>query len=677
MNQLLPGKGDTLRAASPFFTILARAAMGVAGALVASSSVASSNVWYDKYVAAEASVGDNYYTSTDSATLAWGEAYLLRSYLDLYKLTGSTVWLDKFTLHVDTVIANANDDDNDGYLGWSTANYSTEQVTNGGFETAASGDATLPSGWSRWQATSATAFRQTTNKQSGSWGLEVVTDPTKWQKLVTTLPAYNPRSPYILTFWGRTNGSAAGGRADILDTTTGTVVAGISFTETTWTKKTLKFQAPAAAGHTLQLRLGHSAYAHTNGRAYFDGVSILENISWMVHDGQLGVPIAEFVRLVTDTPVLQAGYQTKATSYRTFLENEIVPRWESSPVLTNCWVSLSSTTGVYKFPYSSNHLPYNQYAVYLHMLMILHDVNGNATYLDRARRGAQYFKNNLTLSGTSYSWKYADYSATIEDTSHANLELSLAHEMFGLGQIFNGTDMERFTSTFMNVMWNQSTTAPLVYQRVNGTGDWSYTRVLGNWMELAQFSMTLPVVGEEQYRNFTPSTGYQLLALSRIMKWDRSKIVNQGFELKTTTDATQPAQWNRVNATSATVYLDGANAYAGFYGLTVKANGTTAQLAQQTWTKWLPSTSYTLTFMGKTDGTAAGGKVYVKNDTTGVVLATVSFTDTAWTAKSVTFTSPASVSDVVRTYIGNDNIAVANGKSHVDNIKLRVTTDAW
>jgi hypothetical protein len=315
--------------------------------------------------------------------------------------------------------------------------------------------------------------------------------------------------------------------------------------------------------------------------------------------------------------------------------------------------------------------------VFLNMLMVMHDITGNATYLDRAKRGAQFFKNNLTTSGTSYVWNYADYSSTVEDTSHANLELSHALEMFNLGQTFVGTDMDKFTSTLMDLMWNGSTTAPVVTSFVNGTGDSSKSMILENWMELAQFSMTLPVIAEEQYRTASIGSGYQLLTLSRIMKWDRSKIVNQGFELKTTTDATQPAQWNRVNATSATMYLDGANAYAGFYGLAIKANGTTAQLAQQTWTKWQPSTSYTLTFMGKTDGSAAGGKVYVKNDTTGAILASVTFTGTTWTAYSATFTSPASATDVVRTYIGNNDITVTNGQAHVDNVKLRVTTDAW
>jgi hypothetical protein len=81
--------------------------------------------------------------------------------------------------------------------------------------------------------------------------------------------------------------------------------------------------------------------------------------------------------------------------------------------------------------------------------------------------------------------------------------------------------------------------------------------------------------------------------------------------------------------------------------------------------------------MGKTDGTAAGGKVYVKNETTGTILATFSFTDTTWTSKSLTITTPATGTNVLRTYITNDNLTVTNGMAFFDNIKIKATADAW
>src|SRR5690242_17884823 len=74
-------------------------------------SFASGNKWYDSYITLNNSVGGTIYTSTDSGDLAWGESYILNSYIDMYKLTNDTSWLDNVVTHVNTVISNANDDD--------------------------------------------------------------------------------------------------------------------------------------------------------------------------------------------------------------------------------------------------------------------------------------------------------------------------------------------------------------------------------------------------------------------------------------------------------------------------------------------------------------------------------------------------------------------------------------
>jgi hypothetical protein len=237
--------------------------------------------------------------------------------------------------------------------------------------------------------------------------------------------------------------------------------------------------------------------------------------------------------------------------------------------------------------------------------------------------------------------------------------------------------MDKITDALTEHMWNGSLTAPLVSKYVDGSGDTSFTKYMSVWTELAQFDKRVFNISSEQFRSYTPVSSVEMLNLSNIMKWDRAKIVNQGFEMKYSLDSTQPAQWNRVNSTSATAYLDSTNPYEGDYGATIKADGTTEQILNQSWEGWLPSTSYTLTFMGKTDGTAAGGKVYVKNETTGAILATLSFTDTAWTSKSLTITTPATGTNVLRTYITNNNLAITNGMAHFDNIKIKATADAW
>lgn len=660
-------------------------ALGAAMAVVATQSAqASGNQWFDKYVAMDAAVGDSLYQSPDSATLGWGESYILESFLDVYRVSGDTHWLDRVVTHVDRLVANADDDDGDGYLGWQTARYSPVEISNGGMETAASGDSTLPASWTRFQTTSANAFR-TTDRAAGAYAVRIDSDGQLWRKVYQRMNTYEPNTVYTLQLQAKTNGSAAGGRAYVHDRTTDQILCSIVVTSTAWKFHSTECRAPAAAGHQLEVWLGHNDYRVAGGRAFYDEVRISGQFPYLVHDGMVGTAMAHFVKLVQQTPPLHTRYLGKATSYRTFLETELVPRWESSAYIGNTWVSLSSTTGTYQqsprfdaFSHTRNwtYLPYNQSLAYTRMLLVLHEVNGNATYLDRARRNGQYFKNALTLSGDDYVWKYAYYSSGAEDVSHANLDVGAARELYQRGIVFTATDMQRFTNTLTTRMWNGSVTAPTVKKYVDGTGDTSYSRYLVEWAEYAQWAKAIFSIVGEQYRNSTTQGAYDMLALARVMKWDRAKLVNQSFELATSFDATQPAQWNRVNSTATTMFRDSANAYSGSYGLTVKATGGTAQLASQSWEGWRAGTSYTLTFVGKTDGTAAGGLVYVKNETSGAVLASVPFTGTAWTPLSATFTSPATASDVVRVYIGNRDATVV-GSAHVDDIKIRGTTDPW
>lgn len=658
--------------------------MAAAAVIPGAAAYASGNAWYDKYVAMDAAVGDNYYQSADSATLGWGESYLLNSYVDVYRLSRETRWLDKMVTHVDRVIADADDEDADGYRGWKTARYSPVEISNGGMETAASSDSTLPASWVRFQTTSANALR-TTDRYAGSYAVRLDSDGQLWRMLYQPMAAYHPNTDYTLQFYAKTNGSAAGGRGYVRDKTTGQVICSVQVTSTAWAYYKTECRTPAVAGHQLEVWVGHTDYHVAGGRAWFDDVKITGQFPYMVHDGMVGSSIAQFIRLVYQTPELQAAYLAKAAAYRTFLETHIVPRWESSSYIGNTWASLSSTTGTYtqspRFDAFSHtrswtYLPYNQSLAYTRMLLILYQVNGNATYLDRARRNGQYFKNALTLSGDDYVWNYAYYASTIEDVSHANIDLGAARELYEHGIVFNATDMQRFTNTLTTRMWNGSLTAPTVTRRVDGTGDTEFSKYLVEWAEYAQWAKAIFSIVAEQYRQSTTNGAYDMLALARIMKWDRSKLVNQGFELATSFDATQPAQWVRQTSTPSAAIRDSANARSGRYGLTITSAAGAAQQVYQSWEGWHPATSYTLAFFGKTDGGGAGGRVYVKNETTGAILASVPFAGTEWTSLTATFTSPATAGQVVRVYIGNDN-AAATGKAHVDDISLRVTTDPW
>lgn len=660
--------------------------VGTAAMIVAPAGTAqaSGNPWYDKYLAADAAVGDDYYQSADGAQLGWGESYVLDSFVEVYKLSEDTAWLDRAVTHIDQVVADADDADNDGYLGWSTARYSPIEVDNNGMEVGASGDSTRPDQWVRWQTDSTNAYR-TTDAYAGSYAVRINSDGQLWRKMYQELNTYEPNTVYVLRVNAKTNGSAAGGRAYLIDKTVNQILCSIEVTSTTWQYYSTECRTPAVAGRNLQVWIGHTDYRVAGGQAYFDAVKVSGKFPYLVHDGMVGKSIAEFVKLVYQTPSLHDAYLSKAATYRAFLENEIVPRWESSSYIGNTWASHSSSVGTYKqsanfdaFQHGAawTSLPYNQSLAFTRMLLALNEVNGNSTYLDRATRNGQYFKNALTLSAGAYDWDYAYYSTGSEDVSHANIDVGAARELYERGLVFNRTDMERFAVTIAGKMWNGSTTSPTVKKYVNGTGDLSLSRYLSEWTEFAQWRRALYYVSAEQYRNRTYDNGYDMLMLAHIMKWDPAKLVNQGFELETSFDATYAAQWYRLNSSSATAFRDSANAYSGEYGLTMKSTSGTAQLSYQPWEDWRPSTSYTLTFTGKADGGAAGGVVYVKNESSGQILASKTFTASSWSTMSMTWTSPSAMADDVRVYIGNADPAQA-GAGHVDDIAIRPTAETW
>lgn len=655
--------------------------------LFSQSILASSNIWYDKYVANENIYGSSYYTSKDSSDLAWGESYLLRSYIELYNQTKDNQWLQKFTLHVDKMISNSNDDDNDGYLGWTTYKYSPIELDNGGFELDLNN-------WTRFQSTTSTAFQNNepavyNQSQYGEHSLTLKTNGSSWQKVYQKMMSYEPNTKYRLRLFGKTNGLVMG-EAYVHDRTTNTILGKATIDSTEWGFYNIDFTTPSS-GHNLEIWLGHNTYTVSNGITYFDQVEVSAYYPYHVHDAMIGIPIAEFIRLINNTPELQLIYQNKANSYRQFVENELIPKWEHSQVIGNTWDSILGTyresknytaqSGTTNGPGTT--LPYNMFLAFSQLLIIMYDINGNSSYLEKAKRINEYFKTKLVVDPNhdSYLWKYSDNYNSWEDTSHGQLDLSAIVEMYRYGLSYSGDDIEKFANTFSNVMVDRTVTPNKVKNFVSGNnttrGPFIYTLNLANWTELSQFDKSVWPVAAEQYRSITPNSGFKFLTLAQIMKWDRAKLVNRGFEYTTSFDNTQPAQWVRTNSTAATAYMDTQNKISGNYGATIKSNGTSWQYLTQTWEEWVPSTSYTLTFSGKTDTTGAGGRVIIKNETTGESLVNYTFENTSWQSHSVTFNSPSNSSHVVRVYLGNKSYAILNGKVHFDNIKIKAQSDVW
>ncbi|MFD1934768.1 hypothetical protein ACFSKW_25160 [Nonomuraea mangrovi] len=488
-------------------------------ASVSSTASAAESVWLTKYKALEAAIGDAVYTDPSSANLAWGESYIMRSYLDVYAATQDTAWLDKIVTHADTIIANADDIDNDGFSGWSTSQYSPPELANTSFESAASGDTTLPANWTRFQDTGSHIYRTTDvpGSGTGTQSVRVVSDQTKWKKLRQKIGSdYAGGTKHVLRAWGKRTGSVVG-RVVLRDGST--TLCMLEYASTAWQLKQTTCDIPA--GRAPEVWLEHASYT-VSGSAYFDDVRLNGIFPYIVHDAMIGIPIAEFVRLVAKTPAL-SGYSAKAAAYRAFLENEIVPRWEQSGYLGNTWngTSYQQSPNVDTFSHvrSSNDLPFNMPLGFANLLTVLHEVNGNPTYLDRATKVAQWAKGHLTGSAGAYVWNYATYTTKKEDLSHANVDVSAFVEFYRRGQVFTAADMTAFTKTLKSKMWNGSTSAPGFSLYVDGTGAANgVDYFLHSWLELSEFDRQVWTLAATKYTGFTATNASHLITLSRLLR---------------------------------------------------------------------------------------------------------------------------------------------------------------
>lgn len=469
------------------------------------------SAWLTKYKALESQIGDSYANDSSSANLAWGESYISRSYLDVYQATQDTTWLDKLVTHTDRVLASATDPDGDGYLGWNTHRYSPNETTNPSFESALTG-------WTRFQDTGTHIYTTTdVPAGTGTQSVRVVSDQTKWKKLHSTvLSTYQAGTKHVLRGWGKRTGSVVG-RIVLRDAST--TLCLLEYATSTWTYKETTCTLPA--GKTLEVWLEHADYK-VGGSAYFDDVKLSGSFPYIVHDAMIGIPIAEFIRLVAQTPAL-SGYSAKAGQYRTFLENEVVPRWEQSSYVGNTW---NATKGTYQqspnwdeFSHTrpSDDLPDNMALGFANLLMILYSVNGSTTYLDRATRVGTWARSHFTTSGSAYLWNYATYATQKEDISHANVDLSAYLELYRSGRVFTAADMTALKNTLTTKMWNGTTFSLYVDGSGAANGADYY---LHSWLELTPWDPQVKTLVAAKYTNFAATNSSHLITLSRLLKWE-------------------------------------------------------------------------------------------------------------------------------------------------------------
>ncbi len=392
--------------------------------------------------------GKGYSDSPDSSSLGWGEASRLLSYIKAYTVFKDTYWLDKIIDHFDRMIANLSDPDGDGYTGWQTIEYS-DALGWPAADPNNTGNAGI--------APELVRARKTTDVTGHTYTIEFTT-PGEFQiadddaaKLLARRQPYKSGDP--ITF-----------------------IPGVKVT----------ISGTPARGDKFHVRT--------------EQVIPLE---WAVHDGTVTYPIALFVEAVSKDETLQEQYGEKADEYAELLTDNFLKKWEY------VWVEPADGMGFLKWepivanpylrdippaeiPTAVKPIPHNQYLALGRTYLVMADVADKPQadhYRDIAEKMARFFKSKLRPTGEAYTFAYWDpvegVSDGADDFGHGGLSLSFVIAAANRGVVFDDEDMQRFSHTLLDQIWNGSLDAPKFARRVNGEGEGSAS-VSNYWVGLSR-----------------------------------------------------------------------------------------------------------------------------------------------------------------------------------------------
>ncbi|MFC5402969.1 DUF642 domain-containing protein [Cohnella soli] len=145
---------------------------------------------------------------------------------------------------------------------------------------------------------------------------------------------------------------------------------------------------------------------------------------------------------------------------------------------------------------------------------------------------------------------------------------------------------------------------------------------------------------------------------------------NGDFETPDSGDGTLPSKWSRLG-TSAYTYLSTASGEhdSGSAGLVVKSDGTSWKEVYQR-LPYTPGATYTLTFSGKTNSSAAYGRLLVYNATDSQYVLDQTFNNTAWQKHAYTFTAPSTTGKEVYVYLRQSNYTNPSWIAYFDHLEI-------
>jgi hypothetical protein len=383
--------------------------------------------------------GRNLHLSADSGKLGWGESQVLELCVAMYQATGERKWLDRLVEHADAILSSISAGPL-GLMGWRTTRYSI-------------------------------AFARVSPEPGNR-------SPARL--LAMSEEIWNVKDVAKVTGHRYRVGFPSKARVAVQDVNTQTLVG------------------TAEIGQDGQINLIPGVSLKLEGEPAPEDWFAVETtapkaLDYVVHDGMVLTPIAQFIALTREDGRL-ARYRETANRLLGIIERHLAHKWDGH------WKEIGEGRGAYLAPkdsaqrYGGCTLPHNQYAALGRTFVALWRATRNPWYRDRAQAMALNFKHFLQLDDDHYVWYYWDAAGSwdeagrrmhqIEDTSHGRIELDLAIDSYEAGTVFDRQDMRRFARTLVS-MWNGSRDDPAFAGRVGrSTGPFTFK---APWLRLAEF----------------------------------------------------------------------------------------------------------------------------------------------------------------------------------------------
>jgi len=415
------------------------------------------------------------YKSADSGDLAWGESYVLSAYYWMFEATGDSAWLDRIVRRADVIFANLSPGD-DGFPGWRTTRYSVALVD--------------------------------VSRAPGNASPAIVRgDPAR---------IYDIETAHRVTGHAYELRIGDSGTVEITDTTTSQRVASVEL---------------APDGRLTQMS-GVSLIIEGKpqpGDRFIIKTQAPKAFEYVVHDGMILTPIAQFCAAVLDGGSLERRYGAAARRYLQVIETQLLPKWEPY------WRDLDGGAGVYVAQDDPAHrepgasLPHNQYLALGRTYIALYRLTRKPAYREHIAKMARFFKRSLRLVGGHYEWNYWDYTgprddemrrmAAVEDSSHGTIDIGFAIDAYDAGIVFDRADMQRFARTVTEAMWNSSEEQPRVGARINSPKGEAVQSL--DWVRLGRFSPTVRRIMMRMMESSPNLYGPQATAAAQALAMER------------------------------------------------------------------------------------------------------------------------------------------------------------